>query len=85
MSLAEAMNTYDIALYVIKNKGFEITLELDDSEEEILAWVAKRDDITISAFTPLSLLALVVISEQYGDDWKSIDTGNLYDEILDKI
>ena len=82
MNIAEAMNTYNIALHVIKDKGFDISLGLDDLEEEILDWRAKKDDITISAFTPLSLLALVVISEQYGDDWNSIDTGNIYDEIL---
>ena len=33
MNLSEAMNTYDIALYTIKNKGFDIELELSDDKE----------------------------------------------------
>ncbi|QJB33342.1 hypothetical protein HF324_19155 [Chitinophaga oryzae] len=82
--LAEAMNTYNIALYTIKEKGYSIKLEPDDAKEEIISWLAIKEDVTISAFNPLSLLALVVVNEQYGKDWKQVKTGNLYDEILDQ-
>lgn len=82
--LAEAMNTYNIALYAIKEKGYKIKLELDEAEEEIISWIATKGPITISAFNPLSLLALVVVIEQYGEEWKQIETGNLYDEILEE-
>lgn len=82
--LAEAMNTYNIALYAIKEKGYKIKLELDEAEEEIISWIATKGAITISAFNPLSLLALVVVIEQYGEEWKQIETGNLYDEILEE-
>ena len=82
--LAEAMNTYNIALYAIKEKGYKIKLELDEAEEEIISWIATKGTITISAFNPLSLLALVVVIEQYGEEWKQIETGNLYDEILEE-
>ena len=82
MNLAEAMNTYNIALYIIKNKGFKITLLLDDSEEEITDWKAEKGDTRVFASNPLSLLALVVVAEQYGKDWRSIDTGKLYDAVL---
>lgn len=80
--LAEAMNTYNIALYAIKEKGYKI--ELDEAEEEIISWIATKGPITISAFNPLSLLALVVVIEHYGEEWKQIETGNLYDEILEE-
>lgn len=82
--LAEAMNTYNIALYAIKEKGYKIKLELDEAEEEIISWIATKGAINISAFNPLSLLALVVVIEQYGEEWKQIETGNLYDEILEE-
>lgn len=82
--LAEAMNTYNIGLYTIKKKGYKIKLELDEAKEEIISWIATKGDITISAFNPLSLLALVVVTEQYGIEWKQVETGNLYDEILEE-
>lgn len=82
--LAEAMNTYDIGLYAIREKGYTIKLELDEAKEEIISWIGIKGDITISAFNPLSLLALVVVIEQYGAVWKQIETGNLYDEILEE-
>ncbi|NML41699.1 hypothetical protein HHL17_31225 [Chitinophaga sp. G-6-1-13] len=82
--LAEAMNTYNIALYTIREKGYAIKLELDEAKEEILSWLATKGDMTISAFNPLSLLALVVVNEQYGKDWKQVKTGDLYDEILEQ-
>jgi hypothetical protein len=66
----------------LKKKGFEISLELDESKEEILFWVVKKGDDIVSAFTPLSLLALVVIYEQYGDIWNCVDAGDIYEEIL---
>lgn len=82
--LKEAMNTYNIALHTIKEKGYEIKLELDEAKEEIISWTAIKEDRMISAFNPLSLLALVVVFEQYGTEWKRIETGNLYDEILEQ-
>lgn len=61
--LVEAMNTYNIALYAIKEKGYVVKLELDEAKEEIISWSATKEDITVSAFNPLSLLALVVVFE----------------------
>jgi hypothetical protein len=84
LNLAEAMNTYNIALYTIKNKGFDIESELSDDKEEIIGWVAKKDGVSISANSPLSLLALVDIAERYGDNWNKIDTGGLYDKLLEQ-
>jgi hypothetical protein len=84
MNITEAMNTYSIALYTIKNKGFDIELELSDDKVEIVWWVAKKGDLSVSAHAPLSLLALVDIAERYGAKWKDIDTGGLYDKILEQ-
>lgn len=76
------MNTYDIALFAIKYKGFEVSLEMNHSKDEILFWIAKNNDISVSAFNPLSLLGLVQIAEKYGENWNSLETGNIYDEIF---
>jgi len=82
MKLREAMNTYNPALFEIKNMGYEISLDLTDDGLDIDAWVATKNDIEIFGFNPLSLLALIVIAEKYGDKWREIETGDLYDEIL---
>lgn len=84
MKLAEAMNTYNLALHLIKERNYSIKLELDDQEEEILYWVAQKDKRSIYASNPLSLLSLVVIAETYGEAWNKVEIPQLYDEILEK-
>lgn len=84
MKLAEAMNTYNLALHLIKERNYSIKLELDDQEEEILHWVAQKDKRSIYASNPLSLLSLVVIAETYGEAWNKVEIPQLYDEILEK-
>jgi hypothetical protein len=83
MKLAEAMNTYNPSLFIIKNKGFDIKTRLNENQDEIERWIAQKQDLEIIAFNPLSLLGLVIIAEQYGENWRQVDTGNLYDEIVD--
>lgn len=84
MHLAEAMNTYNIALYTIRDKGFNIELELADEKGEIIWWIAKKGDVSVSANTPLSLLALTEIAERYGESWNKVNTADLYQMILDQ-
>lgn len=84
MILSEAMNTYNIALQTIKEKGYQIKLELNEDETEIDWWVASKDEKVISAFNPLSLLSLVIIAENYGSQWQEATKENLYDKILEK-
>lgn len=82
MNLAEAMNTYNIALYTIKSKGFDMKLELSEDKEEIIWWVASKGNLSVSAHSPLSLLALAEIAERYGEDWNKINTGDLYNKLI---
>lgn len=84
MKLAEAMNTYNIALFMIAQKGYKVTAVLSEDKEEIFSWKAEKQPYEIAAFNPLSLLSLVAISEEYGDAWRTVDHGNLYDAILEK-
>ena len=78
MTLREAMNTYNPALQIIQNRGYKIKLcgETD--------WVATKEDLTISAFNPLSLLALVVMAEEHGDKWRIICKEDLYDKFTEE-
>ena len=85
MKLAEAMNTYNHALSIIKNKGFDIKIRLDESQENIDRWIAQKQDLEIFGFNPLSLLGLIAIAEQYGENWRQVKTEDLYDEILDSV
>jgi hypothetical protein len=75
MKLAEAMNMYNPALYEIKKMGYEIALELTDDRLNISAWKAMKNNVEVFGFNPLSLLGLIIIAEQYGENWRQIDTG----------
>lgn len=83
MQLSEAGNTYNIALYEIEKRSYEILTQYNE-DTEFLDWIAKKDDITIHATSPLTLLALVVIADEHGETWQDIATGNILDRILSK-
>jgi hypothetical protein len=83
MTIAEAMNTYNPALFLITKKGYEVSLVPDDDEGGVLGWKAQAKNIEVFAFTPLSLLALVVIADELGENWNRNDYGNLYEALLE--
>lgn len=83
MRLGEAGNTHSIALFEIEKRGYEIIFEYDEAEDWG-QWLAKNADNTIYASCPLTLLALVVIADNYGENWRDIDTGGIYDRVLSK-
>lgn len=83
MKLTEAMNTYNIALFLIKETGYSLKIEVDNELDEVLYWVAYKGHHEISAFNPLSLLALVTIFEQCGEKWTTVKTGDIYDDLLE--
>lgn len=84
MTITEAMNTYNPALSILKNKGYEIKIILDEDKEEVFRWNASKNGDNIYAFNPLSLLALCTIHEQYGDNWQNYCEPDLYDKFLEK-
>ena len=81
MKLFDALNTWPIALFMIKNKGYKIGIELENNE--ITSYKAIKDKNEISGINPLVLLALVNIGEDYGEKWHKIQTGNLCNEIIE--
>jgi hypothetical protein len=83
LKIADAMNTYNIALLVLQDKGYRLWLEpSDEKEEEYGLWNAEKDERVFVAWDPLRLLALVAIWEHRGDDWRrKPDEENLYGRI----
>jgi len=78
---ASIVTSYDPALFVIKSKGYEIEIEFYDEYER---WIARRGDLAVFGFNPLSLLGLIEVAETLGDQWRQVDTGDLYDHFMDQ-
>lgn len=86
-NLADAANTYNIALSIIKAKGFKIFIYPDENEEDLGHFVALSNSRRFFASDPLRLLALVNIWENNGDDWRSSKNYRIedqYNKILDR-
>jgi hypothetical protein len=82
MNLHEAANTWDIALFIIKNKGYKVSAVFGNNDE-LIFWKGIKDNKNVSGSDPLTLLGLINIAEEYGEHWNKINTGKLYDKILD--
>lgn len=76
---------YDVALFTIQKMGYSIRIEPVEEADDNVYWIANKGKIVISAFSPLSLLALVLIFEQYASDWNKIETGNIYNKTLSNL
>ena len=83
MKLAEAMNTYNPAFSDRKWRCYNIKIRLHASQNELVRWFAPKHDLEIIGFNPLSLLGLIIIAEQYGNDWNKVHTEDWYDKILE--
>ncbi|SFE66544.1 hypothetical protein SAMN04487969_10523 [Paenibacillus algorifonticola] len=79
MKMADAVNTYNYALNIIKELGFSISI-LD--HEESFDWEAKKESNTFIASDPLRLLGLILIGTEYGEEWNGMNIPNHYDLIL---
>ncbi len=71
--IADAANTYNTALSIIKAKGYKIFI-FPDSREDYLGnfWVIRKNKQFIGA-DPLRLLGVISIWESTGDDWQMKD------------
>ncbi|MFC4636203.1 hypothetical protein ACFO3O_20010 [Dokdonia ponticola] len=81
MNLTDAMNTYNSALWIIKEKNYKIALV---DKEESFDWKASKDGNECIASDPLRLLALIIISEEKGEKWNHYEK-DFYDEILEEF
>jgi hypothetical protein len=66
ISLIAAGNTYNPCLVVLKNKGYDVSIE---EGEETLLWVATSNRNTFSAYSPPELLGIVCLWESFGENW----------------
>ncbi|WP_420574047.1 hypothetical protein [Kordia sp.] len=84
--IADAMNTYNLALKIIKSKGYKIFLYPDDREEYLGDFWAIKGDREFIGGDPLRLLGIISIWENTGDDWQNnnFPEEDLYDEILSR-
>lgn len=83
MKLAEAMNTYNPALLVLQELGFQLAVEPKAENEKWRTWVARKDSNTFFASDPVTLLGLVALWQHRGESWglkKSEE--NLYDKLI---
>jgi hypothetical protein len=80
--LADAMNTYNPALLVLRQKGYRVWVDPGDQESEGEDWRAEKDARDFVASDPLRLLGLITMWEHRGDGWQgSASEADLYDEI----
>ena len=45
-------------------------------------WIATKEDVVVIGFNPLSLLGLVILTEQYGESWQEYNKIDLYKDII---
>ncbi|HEX9061911.1 MAG TPA: hypothetical protein VF941_17160 [Clostridia bacterium] len=78
--IADAANTYNPALNLIREKGYKIYLLPSQNEELYGDYWAIKDGSDFIASDPLRLLALINLWEEYGDEWRSKKYENILDE-----
>lgn len=81
-SLVDAMNTYNPALFVLRQKGYRVWVDPGGEGAEEEEWRAQKEGRDFFAADPLRLLGLIAMWEQRGDDWQlGAGKPSLYDEI----
>jgi hypothetical protein len=80
-TLTDFGNTYNPALAVIRALGYALRLEKHEDYDQ---WVAVKNDCQISAHNPLSLLGLVSVWEQFGEQWNE-PRDSILDELYDSV
>lgn len=87
--VAEAGNTYNYALSIIKNKGYKIFLVPGLQENNLGDFWAIKDKRDFIASDLLKLLGLISIWETFGDEWhtnpqKPDNDKDTYDKIVSR-
>jgi len=81
IKLTEAMNTYNPALHTLKEMEYEVSAVVYEEVEET-RWIATKEGVIVTGFNPLSLLGLVILTEQYGENWREYNKIDLYKDII---
>ena len=80
MNLVAAGNTYNPALIVLRQKGYQLQAEDDDAGKRVL-WMASKGEDSFLAYSPPELLGIVVLGESLGRDWNQQEP-NLLGDLL---
>lgn len=83
--IADALNTYNVALNIIKSKGYKIFLYPDEREEYLGSYWAIKGECDFIAEDPLRLLGLISIWEVYGDEWNNQSQKEGYENVNNAI
>lgn len=84
--IAEAGNLRNPALFVLREKGYQLGAYDSSTEKyEQLTWYAKKGERLFIAYDPLTLLGVISLWENLGDDWQKIRKGNIQDELLTEV
>ena len=78
------MNTYNVALHTLNEKGYKIWFECDDDDSDDYGlWYAEKKERRFIASDPLRLLGVVAMHDHMGDEWRS--KAQQYSDLYDKI
>ncbi len=69
-SLVAAGNTYNPCLVVLRDKGYDLSVEEADDD---MLWSAQKGRHRFMGYSPPELLGLVVMWEHLGEDWNQQD------------
>ena len=84
--IAEAGSVRNPALFVLRKNGCRLGA-YDSSTEtwDQITYYAVKDERMFIAYDPLTLLGIVALWENLGDDWQKLPKGNIKDELLSEI
>lgn len=84
MRLTDAGNTHGPAILVLLAKGYVVRQEYHTPSESLLWWAIK-DGREFVADTPVTVLGLVALWENRGDEWGKRQGEPSYFELTDQI
>jgi hypothetical protein len=88
LQIVDAMNTFSVALLVLKEKKYNLGIEPteDEDDDELGQWYAEKEGRKFWAWDPLRLLGLVALWEIRGDDWAlSEGEEDLYNKMIEPL
>ena len=91
MLLVDAMNTFNPALAVLKEKGYSLGIgpstvkegEEPDTYYSVGFWFARKGDRVFQGESPVALLGLVAMWEARGEDWRTRPGENYVSRIME--
>ncbi|GHO41839.1 hypothetical protein [Ktedonospora formicarum] len=83
LRLTDAMNTYNPALTVLKNKGYHLYFVPDERPQCFGDFWAMKDGRVFIAMDPLRLLGLIGVWEGMGDGWSHLRYEDIWGQLTD--